>query len=576
MVDFVVTDTASGKKYRISGDGTKEQALAEFEAKMSANNRIPLPPQGKSVFGLSSEAQSYRPSWADKNEDPGLVEQALGGAKHAWDRGAQGIAGIFNQEAVSPEQLAAGKAFVDETGPASTGGQVATDVGVGAYGGGKILKAANWLRKALQAKNVAGAGAAAVGADIAGNAGLNAALSPDNRGEAAAWGGAGAAGGRVLARTLGGPVKPFMTPEAKTLSEAGVTLTPGQMMSGAEPSFVGRTLRNFEDAMQSYPIIGDVIRHGKANSIKSWNVNEINQALAPIGATVKRAGREGIDQADELVSNAYDSILPAISVPKANGKRAIRDIVKEAQQNNPLFDVGHEAKLDQFVDRRIRPLLGGDIDGATAKKLDSELGELARKYKAGGIGNEPLGDAFELLRTKWRQAIEGTTPEARQGLKDADAAYAKLMAMSKASMDTNSGLVTPGKLRSVVNKLNQNPTDTSLAARTVLPDTIPDSGTAGRLILHQMLNPVAVAGAGAAGAATGGGLALPSALAGVAAGMYTKGGARYMSSGGEDILNAVLETLRKGPMTPDKLAQMEEITRVLGSSGTKAYGNTGE
>ena len=551
----------------------EELQLLELEAEAK---RVAAQPQGRSVLGLSKEAQAFRPSWANKQQAPGGVEEALGGAKHAWDRMAQGAAGLVGAEAVSPEELAQGKAFVQETGPASTSGQVGVDLTAGLAGGSRILKAANWLKNTLAAKNIAGAGTAAVGADIAGNAGMNAALTPEDRGTAAAWGGGGAAGGRVLARTLGGPVKPILSPEAKKLSEAGVQLTPGQMTSGANAGLPGQTLRNFEDAMQSYPIVGDVIRHGRTSSIKSWNQSEINQALAPIGAKVKTAGREGIEQADELISNAYDSMLPAITIPKANAKKAIRDVVADAQATNPLFDVGHTQKLEMFIDRRIRPLLGGDTSGEVAKKLDAELGELARKYKNGGVGNEPLGDAFDMLRTRWRGAMEGTTPEARQGLKDADAAFAKLVALRAASEKTNTGLVTPGQLRRMVQKLKQTPTETSLAARNVLPDSIPDTGTAGRLLLHQALHPMGVAGAGAAGAVAAPGMAIPLGLAAAAAGMYTKPGARYMSSGGEDILNATLSILRKGPMTPQKLQQMEEITRLLGSQSIRTTGNQGE
>ena len=170
--------------------------------------------------------------------------------------------------------------------------------------------------------------------------------------------------------------------------------------------------------------------------------------------------------------------------------------------------------------------------------------------------------------------MQGRTPEATAILDSVNLAFAKLLPMKAASRETNSGFVTPGQLRRATNKLDHTPTESGLAARDILPDSIPDSGTAGRLALGSMLKPSSVTTTAAAGAAAG--LGWPAALAAAAAGMYTKTGAKYLSSGGEDILNAVLKKLRQGPMTPANLNQLEEITRLLGSTGTKAVGNIGE
>lgn len=104
--------------------------------------------------GLSTTAQQYRlPGHTDK---PGVVEQFLGGAKHALDQMAYGVKDIFTD--LSPaekELLASGKAFVHDTGPASSighmaGMSVATLPVSGAIGvGGKVLSKALPAAKAL-------------------------------------------------------------------------------------------------------------------------------------------------------------------------------------------------------------------------------------------------------------------------------------------------------------------------------------------------------------------------------------------------------------------------------------------
>lgn len=57
-------------------------------------------------------------------------------------------------------------------------------------------------------------------------AGIGAALAPEDRGSAAAWGATGGAVGQALGRIASGIVKP--TAEAQKLISEGVALTPGQ------------------------------------------------------------------------------------------------------------------------------------------------------------------------------------------------------------------------------------------------------------------------------------------------------------------------------------------------------------
>lgn len=436
--------------------------------------------------------------------------------------------------------------------------------------GGAILKGGRVLQKVLAAKNAAGLGTAAMlGTDIGGNAAVSAAMAPEDRGTAAAWGGGGAAGGRVLARTLGGPMRESVSPQAQRLMDAGVHITPGQALSGPQAGIVARTIRGAEDKITSIPLVGDVISNAQQRGIRSFNVNRINDALESLGKKVKHSGVEGLDAADQFVSDAYDKVLPHIFVDPNKGLTEI--IAGQARAAaDPLFDVAHTNKLEMFIDRRIMPLLSGgnNISGEVAKQLDSELGELGRKYMNSGVGNEPLGKGFIELRKAWRSAMEGATPEARTTLQAADKSFAKLVPLLKAGEKNAHGIFTPMQLSNALRQSKMQPDQLTEAARQVLPTTVPDSGTAGRQIFAKMVTPER-AGAGAGAAAVGLGGFGPAAAAALGAGaMYTRPGLKALTSGAHPLIEALRAKLTKQAYDPDTIEQI--IRNLSGRSITAA------
>jgi len=550
-----------GKTYRVTGDGTAEDALAQVKAQVSGSQPEVAPEQAQS-------------------EKPSFLSDVLQGAKGALDRTALGIKGLLPQSVQDfgdrVDKAVGSGGLTPETAtkiPGTAGGMtgsIGTDVGLSLIPGTAALKGGNVLKAALAAKGLRGLGtAAAVGTDIAGNAGAAAAMAPEDRGNAAAWGAGGAAGGRVLARTLGGPLRESVSPQAQKLIDAGVSITPGQAVSGPQAGVVARTMRGLEDKLTSIPFIGDVLSNAQQSSVKSFNLNKINDAISSVGGKVKAAGVDGLHEADQLISKTYDDVLPHIQVEPLKGLQEITDALNRAKQN-PLFDVAHGNKLDMFFDRRVLPLLnsGKVIDGVTAKTLDAELGELARKYLSSGVGNEPLGKGFYELRKGWRAAFEGTTPEARQTLQNADKAFAKLLPLLKAGEKSASGIFMPKQLSDALRGAKMKPDDLTEAARQVLPTTVSDTGTAGRQILANLVHP---AGLGAGGAAAAGLAGFgPAALAGAgAAAMYTRSGLKAATQGVHPLVKALRAKLSPGPYDPNKI---EEIIRNLTGRGITASG----
>jgi hypothetical protein len=212
------------------------------------------------------------------------------------------------------------------------------------------------------------------------------------------------------------------------------------------------------------------------------------------------------------------------------------------------------------------PLLAkGQVDGATAKQLDAELGELGREYLASGIGNRPLGRGFMELRNSWRAAMEGTTPDAIKGLQDANAAYAKLLPIQKAGEKTAAGVFTPKQLADSLRTNKHAADDVTQTARQVLPNSIPDSGTAGRTALLKLLSPAAL-GAGAAGTAGVAGYVPAAAAIGLGSLMYTKPGLRAVTEGVHPLVDALRKKAGKQPLDPDELEAT--INNLIGRSVT--------
>jgi hypothetical protein len=102
---------------------------AEFDLS-SANSGFDL--ASAMPVGTGTVQPSTRKQLASQyalTEDPGVVQQFLGGVKASWDKGAMGLKSLFAE--LTPEDrelLKQGEAFVDETGAASSVGSVVGDV----------------------------------------------------------------------------------------------------------------------------------------------------------------------------------------------------------------------------------------------------------------------------------------------------------------------------------------------------------------------------------------------------------------------------------------------------------------
>lgn len=332
--------------------------------------------------------------------------------------------------------------------------------------------------------------------------------------------GLGAAGGGVvhaLGNALAGALAPRLGAAANALAQAGVRLTPGQMAGGAA--------RRVEDAIGSVPYAGVMVRGAQRRSVEDFNRAAANQALAPIGGAVGAGvspGRDMIADAQRQVSTFYDKLLKGARfkvdqqfAAEVGNLKQLTTALPDAQARQ--FD----AILNQRVGKRLAP--NGTMDGETFKDVESELTNLANRYRRSPMaGEKDLGDALDELKHQLRDGLERSNPGIAPELAKANRSYAMLSRVEGASMNRNTpdGVFTPADLlgaikgdarrtgrRKAFARGDALMQPLAEAAQGVLPQRVPDSGTPERLAvlgalglgdLSHYLSPGTMAGIGAA------------------------------------------------------------------------------
>ncbi len=326
-------------------------------------------------------------------------------------------------------------------------------------------------------------------------------------GTGAAAGGAVAGVGNALARLVS--PRASTNPQVQTLLDEGVVPTPGQIMGG--------TARQVEDKAMSVPILGDAIRSARNRGIEELNEAALNRVVKPLGQTVSATGREGVRQANSIISQAYDDVLPRVTF-RADGQfaRELGQLQQMAASMPPAQAQQFENIVRTQVGSRLTPQ--GVATGRNFKDIESELGRLAQDYlHSGAAGERQLGTALSELQRSMREALQRTNPDVARELGKINQSYAMLTRIQRAAGGSGAtdGVFTPAQLSSAVRASDRTARkgafargdalmqDLSDAAKGVMQGTVPNSGTADRLLLSggaAIVSPMSALGLGAASA----------------------------------------------------------------------------
>jgi hypothetical protein len=419
----------------------------------------------------------------------GIIDPALAIAQYAGGKPAEYSQAI--QQRMKPFQ---------EANPMTFG---AGQIGGGVLTGGALMKGAGMIPSFARANPyIQGA---AVG-------GATGALTPTETGvsgmeavqeipQKLSMGALGGVGGTAVGRGIGNVVAPKLSEAAQKLIGEGVNLTPGQMLGGA--------LRKIEDKLTSAPLLGDIIDYSRTKGIEEFNKAAYKRALEPIGGVVpKETGRAGVEAVKNQISDAYNTLLPKMKfVPDQDLIKGINNLSKNV--------TGLPKSEGKVVVDNIKEIIkkhtpnDGVITGKSYQAIEQDIDKLASAFKGGRGTDAFVYDAYKNALGQVRQGLSRSNPEYAEELGNINKAFANFARIRKAgSMANTQEMITPSQLANAVRAADESAgkgatatgkslmQDLTDAGVQVLPAKIPDSGTAGRSALINLLT-------GAAGGAGG-------------------------------------------------------------------------
>ena len=266
-----------------------------------------------------------------------------------------------------------------------------------------------------------------------------------------------------------------LDPNVKLLQAEGVTPTMGQALGGRA--------NVVEEKLTSIPILGDAISSARGRALDQFNNAAINRATAPIGQKVQGTGQTAIRQAGDSLSQAYDDALAQIKVVKFDQQfgQDLTQLKSMAQSLTPPMRSKFNTKLQEVVGGRTS--MTGHMLGDTFKKVDSEIGNLAAKYRASSVASEAeLGDALTQLQSLLKQQAARSNPKAAEALAKADEGWANLVRIEQAGKigKNAEGMFTPGQLNTAIQTADKSVRKRAVARGDAL---MQDLGSAGQAVL---------------------------------------------------------------------------------------------
>lgn len=509
-----------GNFERWDRDGRDPAKLPEESRQYVA--KVTGTPLGSGLWQTSPLADAGKPQQAPK--PPMDINVGLYGGKPATERFGEAVAGgagrvrdtvfppadpttLFSQDQESANratrQRQADVAAYEkkrqsgELGSAGTFGDIVPEMALSAVPVARTGEAvASMLPRAL-GRFAPAAGDVAANAAYSGGSTALTGGSPSDVLQSTLLGAAGAAGGRAVAKGASmlpkavGRLRPEMTPEVSTLRAAGIDPT----ISQAFPeSLLGRA----EQAATGIPFLGSAIERAQSRAGSAYAGVELNRAISGLGETVTGVDRAAVERANQIVSKAYEDIIPHTFLRSRDLDNALQ-VTRGALDNIPLLSDAQRAQFLGYINQKLQPLVqqGRVLPGRLAKDIDIEVGGLARKFaKSSEPTNASMADAFTELHKNLRGALDAPHPTVLARLKASNEAYRNMISINKAF--NRATVPTPEQFRKAFNAAGQKPGPLNQAAGAVIQPTA-KSGKLTRNVLGgvSVAHPGAIVGAAA-------------------------------------------------------------------------------
>ncbi|WP_426356381.1 transglycosylase SLT domain-containing protein [Burkholderia sp. R-40] len=314
--------------------------------------------------------------------------------------------------------------------------------------------------------------------------------------------GAGAAGGALgapVGAALGRVLAPVGSAAVTALRNAGITPTIGQML--------GPVASNLEQKATSLPLVGNLINSGRQQAVQQFNRAVGNDALAPIGETLPnnvRAGADMVQHVQQTIGQRYQDI--------ARNGRVVMDTPLQNDIATLQAGIAQDApalagRFNNIVNNQLTAKNGGNLTGDQWANTRSMINQQIRNHSGFNASSDDrvMADYLQQLQDSITSNAEHYSAQSvQQQLAQANAAWARYKALEKAAgmkgAQTADNVFTPNQYLSASRAgqtAAQRATSSSgqgfpaqnlaQTAQSVLGNTVPDSGTAGRLGVMDLL-----------------------------------------------------------------------------------------
>jgi len=350
-----------------------------------------------------------------------------------------------------------------------------------------------------------------------------------------------------LGGLLGGPTSkatqmlmaPKVSPELQRLKDMGMDyFTPGQLLH--DVPVLGRIISGAEKASTSMPVTGAVTNKAINDTYAQFNKALGNRVLGNIGQSLPKSitgGQEMISYIQKRLEDSYDDVAAKASFRDVFDPKVGSSTVERLWNSHftaglnlvPTQMKSFERDIEENVIKYIEahPVLSGHQFRAMEKHLGNQSHEA---YQAGKDG---LGEAYRQVQEKLRFELEQQNKKIANKLQDTHKAFREFQPVQNAAAmrGANEGVFSPQQFRSTTaTSAGRKATAAgqgllqpeSQAAMRVLGPSMPNSGTADRLLTSGVLGRLAQgAEAGGALATQGGSLVAAPLVAGAIYNPYT-------------------------------------------------------
>lgn len=296
----------------------------------------------------------------------------------------------------------------------------------------------------------------------------------------------------VVGGALSGAISPNVGQQARALMDAGVKLTPGQMFGG-----VAKTM---EDKLTSVPVVGDVIKSAQGRAVDNLNTAAYGRVVAPLkkagfdASAPTTAGRDAIDSISNQVSDAYNSLVPKLTLRKDS------ELTTQLASLNDMAGKGLAPaqaatfqRLMATVDHNFTA--EGVSSGKTLQGMLSDLKTAAQGYVSDpSFENQQLGAALKTAQQTLEDGLRRNNPLYAKKLDGINEAFANLARVQTAGamQGASNGVFSGAQLSAAVKAGDKTVRDNAFArgnafmqdlsdpAKNILGSSVANSGTADR------------------------------------------------------------------------------------------------